>query len=81
MARNNFEVSLLFWTLFLVILLQIGCLGKDEEPDLKEENEKNNTIGKNIEDYDEADLRKLLDQWEVSTNMLISLAESVQTYH
>ena len=72
MARNNFKFSLLFETLFLVILLQNGCLGKDKEPDPEEKNEKSSKIGKNIEDYNEADLRKLLDQWEVSINMLLT---------
>jgi hypothetical protein len=52
--------------LFLNILLQSGCLGKDKEPDPKKKKEKSSKIGKNIMDYNEADLYKLLDQWEVS---------------
>ncbi|XP_020608414.1 LDLR chaperone boca-like [Orbicella faveolata] len=64
MARNYFKFSLLFWTLFLIILLQNSCLGKDKKPDPKNKKEKSSKIGKNILDYNEADLYKLLDQWE-----------------
>jgi len=87
MARNNFKFGLLFGTLFLVILLQNGCLGKDKEPVPEEKKEKSSKIGKNIEDYNEADLRKLLDQWEVSmtvstcflhANMSLIVAERAQ---
>lgn len=81
MARNYFKFSLLFWTLFLIILLQNSCLGKDKKPDPKNKKEKSSKIGKNILDYNEADLYKLLDQWEVSINMLLNLAERMQTYH
>lgn len=81
MARNYFKFSLLFWTLFLIILLQNSCLGKDKKPDPKKKKEKSSKIGKNILDYNEADLYKLLDQWEVSINMLLNLAERMQTYH
>lgn len=81
MARNYFKFSLLFWTLFLIILLQNSCLGKDKKPDPKNKKEKSSKIGKNILDDNEADLYKLLDQWEVSINMLLNLAERMQTYH
>ena len=70
MARNYFKFSLLFWTLFLIILVQNGCVGKEKKPDPKKKKEKDSKIGKNIMDYNEADLYKLLDQWEVSINML-----------
>ena len=66
MARNYFKFSLLFWTLLLIILLQNGCLGKDKKPGPKKKKEKSSKIGKDILDYNEADLYKLLDQWEVS---------------
>lgn len=69
MTRNN----LLFWTLFLIILLQNGCFGKDKEPNPEKKKEKSSKIGKDILDYNEADLYKLLDQWEVGINMHASL--------
>lgn len=76
MARHNFKFSLLFWTLFLILLLQNSCLGKEKKPDPKKKKEKSSKIGKNILDYNEADLYKLLDQWEVSK----ALAANVQIY-
>ena len=82
MTRNNLKFSLLFWTLFVIILLQNCCFGKDKEPDPKEKKEKSSKIGKNILDYNEADLYKLLDQWEVSIlTCFFSLAASMQAYH
>jgi len=76
MARHYFKFILLFWTLFLILLLQNSCLGKEKKPDPKKKKEKSSKIGKNILDYNEADLYKLLDQWEVSK----ALAENIQIY-
>ena len=68
MAGRYFKFSLLFWTLFFIILVQDSCLGKEKKPDPKKKKEKSNKIGKNIMDYTEADMHKLLDQWDVSTS-------------
>lgn len=70
MAVRNFKFSALVWTLFFIILVQDSCLGKDKKPDSKKKKEKSNKIGKDIMDYTEADMHKLLDQWEVSTHVV-----------
>ena len=67
MARHSCKFAFLFLTLFLVVLLEDGCFGKEKKPDPKNKKEKSSKIGKNVMDYTEADLHKLLDQWEVST--------------
>lgn len=70
MAGKYFKFSVLVWTLFFFILVQDGCLGKDKKSDSKKKKEKSSKIGKDIMDYTEADMHKLLDQWEVSTHVL-----------
>lgn len=64
MARHSCKFAFLFLTLFLVVLLEDGSLGKEKKPDPKNKKEKSSKIGKNVMDYTEADLHKLLDQWE-----------------
>ncbi|KAJ7394046.1 Chaperone for wingless signaling and trafficking of LDL receptor [Desmophyllum pertusum] len=66
MAINSF--SMLFWALFFIILLQDSLSWQREEARSKTKKEKSNKIGKDVMDYSEADLHKLLDQWEDNDN-------------
>jgi len=55
--------SILFVFLVIFFLISIAFCAKSKE---KKKNEKSkDKIGKNILDYTEADMQKLLDQWEV----------------
>lgn len=67
MTRHSCKFTLIFWTLLFILLLQDSCRGKEKKGDPKNKKEKSSKIGKNVMDYTEADLHKLLDQWEVST--------------
>ena len=68
MARSCcWKFTLFFLALVLIVILQDSCLGKEKKSDPKNKKEKSKKIGKNVMDYTEADLYKLLDQWDVST--------------
>jgi len=54
----NSKLTLLFWTVLFLHLLQVS-ISKKSEPDKKPEWAK-----KDIRDFDEADMERLLDQWE-----------------
>lgn len=54
--------------IFLIVIPRHSCLGEEKKWDPKTKKEKSKKIGKNVMDYTEADLHKLLDQWEVSTS-------------
>lgn len=62
------KFSLLFLMIFLIVIPRHSCLGEEKKWDPKTKKEKSKKIGKNVMDYTEADLHKLLDQWEVSTS-------------
>lgn len=69
MARSYWsKYRLLFSVLFLLVTLEDSCLGEAKRSDPKQKKEKDKKIGKDVLDYTEADLFKLLDQWEVSTS-------------
>lgn len=55
--------------LFFVLLLMQNLFieGKKQEKTKKESKERSNKIGKDVRDYNDADIYKLLDQWDVST--------------
>ena len=68
MARNYcLKFRLVLLALFLIVILQDSCLGKEKKAEPKKKKEKDKKIGKNVLDYTESDLYKLLDQWDVST--------------
>lgn len=51
--------------LFLILILRESCLSEEtEKKEPKKRKEKDKKIGKNVMDYNEGDLHKLLDQWE-----------------
>lgn len=65
MARSHWsKYRLLFSVLFLLVILEDSCLGEAKKSDPKQKKEKDKKIGKDVLDYTEADLFKLLDQWE-----------------
>lgn len=75
MATSCFfwKFSLLFSVLFLILILRESCLSEEtKKTEPKKTKEKDKKIGKNVMDYNEGDLHKLLDQWEVSTSLLLS---------
>lgn len=75
MATSCFfwKFSLLFTVLFLILILRESCLSEEtKKAEPKKRKEKDKKIGKNVMDYNEGDLHKLLDQWEVSTSLLLS---------
>lgn len=73
MARSYWsKYRLLFSVLFLLVTLEDSCLGEAKRSDPKQKKEKDKKIGKDVLDYTEADLFKLLDQWEVSTSCRFS---------
>ena len=72
MAGCNFfcsKFSFLFLVVILILILQHSCHGEEEKSEPKKRKEKDNRIGKNVVDYNEGDLFKLYDQWEVSTSL------------
>ena len=72
MATSRFfwKFFLLFSVLFLILILRESCLSEEtKKTEPKKRKEKDKKIGKNVMDYNEGDLHKLLDQWEVSTSL------------
>ena len=67
-AKYCSKFNLLFLVLFLIVILQDSCDGEKKESEPKKKKEKSSKIGKNVMDYSEADMHKLLDQWDVSTS-------------
>lgn len=67
-AKYCSKFNLLFFVLFLTVILQDSCDGEKKKSEPKKKKEKSSKIGKNVMDYSEADMHKLLDQWDVSTS-------------
>ncbi|CAH3175833.1 unnamed protein product [Porites lobata] len=63
-AKYCSKFNLLFFVLFLIVILQDSCDGEKKKSEPKKKKEKSSKIGKNVMDYSEADMHKLLDQWD-----------------
>lgn len=70
-AIPNSRYSILFRLFIISILITIAICKKGK--DTKQDDKSKEKIGKNILDYTEADMQRLLDQWEVSDHLFISL--------